>query len=154
MSCGTSEDKHLERNTIPSTNNLEPTKPSSKNSPASASPVQHLNTEQFKAKVFDYTVNQTWNFKGDKPCIIDFYADWCAPCKMLAPTIEEIARKYEGRIDVYKINTDQNRELSQVFNIQSIPTVLFCPVNGDPQATMGVLQKAQIDTIISNMFKL
>jgi len=103
--------------------------------------VEHLTKETFKNKVFDYEQNKEWKFKGTLPAIIDFYADWCGPCKMVAPIIEELSAEYKGKIDVYKINTEVERELASVFGIQSIPSLLFIPKEGQPQMAMGALPK-------------
>jgi thioredoxin 1 len=102
--------------------------------------MENLTVETFKEKVFDYTQNEEWAFKGDKPVIIDFYADWCAPCKTLAPILEELNAEYED-MEVYKINTEEQQELAAVFGIQSIPTLLFVPLEGQPQMAMGALPK-------------
>jgi len=109
---------------------------------------EHLTKESFLKKVFDYENNQEWNFKGDKPAIIDFYADWCGPCKMVAPIIEELSEKYEGLVDIYKIDTEAEQELAQVFGIRSIPSILFIPVDGQPQMAAGALPKAQFIKLI------
>lgn len=93
----------------------------------------------FLEKVMDYEKNQTeWVFKGDKPCLIDFYADWCGPCKITSPILEELAKEYHGKINVYKINVDNERELSSVFGIQGIPAFLYCPKEGKPSMTSGI----------------
>ncbi|MDZ7755026.1 thioredoxin [Rhodohalobacter sp.] len=109
---------------------------------------EHLTKESFLKKVFDYENNQEWNFNGDKPAIIDFYADWCGPCKMVAPIIEELSEKYEGLVDIYKIDTEAEQELAQVFGIRSIPSILFIPVDGQPQMAAGALPKAQFIKLI------
>lgn len=103
--------------------------------------VQHLTAETFKAKVFNYDKNQEWVFEGERPCMIDFYADWCGPCKMVAPLLEELSKEYDGKIDIYKVNTEDERELAGVFGIQSIPSLLFVPKDGQPQMAMGALPK-------------
>jgi thioredoxin len=103
--------------------------------------MEHLTTETFKSKIFDYSANKEWNFSGDKPAIIDFYADWCQPCKMVAPVLDELASEYEGKIDIYKVNTEQQQELAAIFNIRSIPSFLFIPREGQPQMAMGALPK-------------
>jgi len=103
---------------------------------------EHLTVETFKQKVFDYEKNaDEWVFEGDKPCIVDFYADWCKPCKLIAPIMEELANEYKGQINIYKVNTEQQRELSRVFGVRSIPTVLFIPMKGKPQMSQGALPK-------------
>jgi thioredoxin len=103
--------------------------------------VEHLTKESFKSKVFDYENNREWKFAGTKPAIIDFYADWCGPCKMVAPILEELSKEYDGKLSVYKVNTEEERELAGVFGIQSIPSLLFVPLQGQPQMAMGALPK-------------
>lgn len=103
--------------------------------------VEHLTQETFKNKVFNYEVNREWKFEGNKPCLIDFYADWCGPCKMVAPLLEELASEYDGKLNIYKIDTESERELAGMFGIQSIPSLLFVPVAGQPQMAMGALPK-------------
>ena len=102
---------------------------------------EHLTKETFLKKVFDYEKNKEWKFEGGKPCIIDFYADWCGPCKMVAPILEELATEFEGKMDVYKVNTEEEQELAGAFGIRSIPSFLFVPINGQPQMAMGALPK-------------
>ena len=103
---------------------------------------EHLTVATFKEKVFDYEKNpDIWTFEGDLPCIVDFYADWCKPCKLIAPIMEELANEYKGQINVYKVNTEQQRELSSVFGVRSIPAVLFIPMEGQPQMSTGALPK-------------
>jgi thioredoxin 1 len=103
--------------------------------------VELLTQESFRNKVFNYEVNKEWKFEGDKPCLIDFYADWCAPCRLVAPILEELAAEYEGKLNIYKVNTEKERELAGMFGIQSIPSLLFVPVTGQPQMAMGALPK-------------
>lgn len=103
--------------------------------------VQHLTADTFKEKVFNYEKHQEWKFEGERPCMIDFYADWCGPCKTVAPVLDELSREYAGKIDIYKVNTEDERELSSVFGIQSIPSLLFVPQTGQPQMAMGALPK-------------
>lgn len=100
-----------------------------------------LTNELFKQNIFNYDVNEQWKFEGKLPVIIDFYADWCGPCKQLSPRIEEIAREYAGKIIVYKVNTDVEQLLAQRIGIRNLPTLLFIPVKGKPQSTMGALPK-------------
>jgi thioredoxin 1 len=103
--------------------------------------VEHLTKETFLEKVFNYEKNREWKFEGEKPCIIDFYADWCGPCKMVAPILEELARDFDGKIDVFKVNTEEEQELASAFGIRSIPSFLFVPSDGQPQMAMGALPK-------------
>lgn len=103
---------------------------------------EHLTVETFKEKVFDFEKHtDKWVYEGDKPCVIDFYADWCKPCKLIAPIMEELANEYKGQVTIYKVNTEQQRELSRVFGIRSIPSVLFVPMEGQPQMSTGALPK-------------
>ena len=103
---------------------------------------EHLTVETFKEKVFDYEKNpDKWVYEGKKPCVIDFYADWCKPCKLIAPIMEELANEYKDDVIIYKVNTEQQRELSRVFGIRSIPSVLFVPMEGQPQMSTGALPK-------------
>ncbi len=107
--------------------------------------IEHLTKETFLSKVFNYEKNKEWKFEGEKPCIIDFYADWCSPCLMVAPVLEELAKDFDGKVDVYKVNTEEEQELASVFGIRSIPSFLFVPSTGQPQMAMGALPK---DTFI------
>ena len=102
---------------------------------------EHLTKDTFLEKVFNYEANKDWKYSGDKPCIIDFYADWCGPCKMVAPVLEELAKDFDGKLDVYKVNTEEQQELASVFGIRSIPSFLFVPIEGQPQMAMGALPK-------------
>jgi thioredoxin len=107
-----------------------------------------LTTSEFIESVFDYTKEKEWKFKGSKPAIIDFYADWCAPCKMVAPILEQLSEEYKGKIDIYKVNTEQERELSSVFGIMSIPSFLFIPMEGMPSLEPGAFPKQAFKEII------
>jgi len=102
---------------------------------------EHLTKETFKSKVFDFENNKEWKFEGDKPCVVDFYADWCGPCKMVAPVLEDLSEVFSGKLNVYKVNTEEEQELAAVFGIRSIPSFLFVPVDGQPQMAMGALPK-------------
>ena len=110
---------------------------------------EHLTAQTFKLKVMDYDKNPgQWIFEGDKPAIIDFYADWCRPCRMIAPILEELAVEYEGKINIYKVDTEAQRELAAVFGIESLPTVLFIPMQGKPSSQKGALPKESYKKII------
>lgn len=107
----------------------------------SGKPIQ-LDKQAFLTRVYNYEKNpKEWLYAGDKPCVIDFYADWCGPCKIIAPYLEEIAGKYNGKVYVYKVNVDNQQELAQFFGIQSIPAVLFCPMKGKPTMMVGARPK-------------
>jgi thioredoxin len=108
----------------------------------------HLTGEEFKEKVFNYEVNKEWKYAGNLPAIIDFYADWCGPCKMVAPVLEELASEYENRLLIYKVNTDVEQELSYVFGIQSIPTLLFIDSHGQASMQPGALPKHVLKKVI------
>jgi len=115
---------------------------------------QHLTTAEFKEKVFNYEANKEWSYAGDVPCIIDFYADWCQPCKIVAPVLEELEEEYQGKIKVYKVDTEAERELAAVFGIQSIPSLLFVPVDAQPQMAMGALPKETFEQAIKDVLKV
>jgi thioredoxin 1 len=103
--------------------------------------MESLTKETFLKKVFNYENNSEWKFEGDKPCVIDFYADWCGPCKMVAPIMQELSVEYAGKVDIYKIDTEAEQELAGAFGIRSIPSVLFIPMNDKPQMSVGALPK-------------
>lgn len=103
--------------------------------------VEHLTKETFKSKVFDFEKNTDWKFEGDKPAVIDFYADWCGPCKMVAPILEELAKEYDGKLNIYKVDTEVEQEIAGMFGIRSIPSILFVPMNDKPQMAAGALPK-------------
>ena len=112
---------------------------------------EHLDKEAFLKKIMNYEKHpKEWVFEGDKPCIVDFYADWCKPCKMIAPILEELAVEYEGQINIYKVDTQKEKELAAVFGIQSIPTILFIPKNGNPSLQKGALPKEIFEQIIND----
>ena len=106
---------------------------------------EHLTKETFLSKVFNYETNKEWKFEGERPCLIDFYADWCGPCKMVAPILEELAKDYDGKLDIYKVDTEKETELASVFGIRSIPSLLFVPKTGQPQMAMGALPKETLE---------
>lgn len=116
--------------------------------------VEFLTKETFKEKVFDFENNKDWKFEGDKPCLIDFYADWCQPCKMVAPILDELSEEYDGKVDIYKIDTEDQRELAGMFGIQSIPSLLFVPTEGQPQMAQGALPKDTFERAIKDVLKV
>jgi thioredoxin 1 len=109
-----------------------------------------LTTGEFKQKVFDYTTETEWKYQGTIPAIIDFYADWCGPCKMVAPVLEELAKEYEGKIVIYKVDTEAESELAEIFNIRSIPTFLFIPMNDSPVLQPGAFPKKVFKEVIED----
>ncbi len=113
-----------------------------------------LTKQDFLDKVFDFENETEWNYKGDKPAIIDFYADWCGPCKMVAPILEELSEEYKDKLHIYKIDTDKEQELAGAFGIQSIPSILFVPVDDKPQMAAGALPKDQLVKVISDVLKV
>ncbi|MBR8537364.1 thioredoxin [Carboxylicivirga sediminis] len=116
--------------------------------------VIYLDAQSFKEKVFDYENNTEWKYEGEVPAILDFYADWCGPCKMLSPVLNNIQKEYDGKIQIYKINTDQQRELSATFGIRSLPTIVFVPLKGEPQAAMGYRSQNDLETMISEILQV
>jgi thioredoxin len=116
--------------------------------------MEQLTKDTFKEKIFDFETNSEWQYKGDLPAIVDFYADWCGPCKMVAPVLSELAGEYQGKINVYKVNTDQEPELSGAFGIQSIPSILFIPMGEKPQMAAGALPKQAFKNIIKDVLKV
>ncbi len=119
--------------------------------PASKGDIIHLTKATFKTQIFDYEKNKQWKYLGNKPAIIDFYADWCGPCRMMSPILEQIAKEYKGQIIVYKVNTDVERELSSNLGITSLPTLVFIPLEGQPQATMGAMPKENLVKIVNEV---
>jgi thioredoxin len=113
--------------------------------------VVSLTNETFKKQVFNYTVNKDWKYEGTMPAIIDFYANWCAPCRQLSPVVEELAREYAGKLIVYKVDTDKERQLAQSLGITSLPTLLFIPAKGKPQVATGALPKSVLVQAINEV---
>ena len=102
---------------------------------------ESLTKKTFLEKIFNYEAQKDWKYEGDLPAIVDFWAEWCGPCKMIAPVLEEISNEYEGKLRVFKVNTDEEQELSSIFSIQSIPALLFIPLADKPQVAVGALPK-------------
>lgn len=113
--------------------------------------VESLTKETFKQKVWNYEQSQEFNFIGDKPVIIDFYADWCGPCKRIAPIMEDLQEEYEGHLDIYKVDTQVQQELAAIFQIKSIPALLFIPTDDDPQMALGARSKEDFKKIIKEV---
>ncbi len=112
---------------------------------------QHLTKTDFLEKIFNFEQNKEWKFEGELPAIIDFYADWCGPCKMVAPVLEELSSEYEGKINIYKVDTESEQELAAAFGIRSIPSLLFIPSDGQPQMAQGALPKDALKEAINNV---
>jgi thioredoxin len=116
--------------------------------------VTNLTTQEFKEKVFAFDIEKEWKFKGDKPAIIKFSAEWCAPCKMLTPILEKLSEEYDGKIDIYKVDVDEATELAQAFQIRSVPSMLFIPMEGQPEMAMGALPPEEIKKAIVTTLKI
>lgn len=111
-----------------------------------------LNKEEFSKKVTDLDKNpDEWKYLGDKPALIDFYADWCGPCRMLSPILDELAEEYKDEIYVYKVDTEHDKELASAFNIKGIPTIIFAPANNKPQKVQGALPKSELKRLINEI---
>jgi len=113
--------------------------------------VIHINKEEFLKRVFNFETSTEWKYLGDKPCVLDFYANWCGPCRMISPFLDELAEEFKGQIYIYKINIDQERELAAAFGASSIPLLVFIPMQGQPQANRGALPKEEIRRAINTI---
>lgn len=116
--------------------------------------IEHLTKETFQEKVFNWEANKEWKFEGTLPTVIDFYADWCGPCKTVAPILEELSKEYDGKVNIYKVDTEDQKELAGVFGIQSIPSILFVPTEGQPQMAQGALPKETFIKAFTDVFKV
>ena len=116
--------------------------------------MESLTKETFLQRVFNYEQNKEWKFEGELPCIIDFYADWCGPCKMVEPILKELAQEYQGKINIYRVDTQVEQELAAAFSIQSIPSMLFVPLNDKPQMAVGALPKKTLEKAIKEVLKV
>lgn len=144
ISCGNA------KNTPGTTGSNESSQAGQPVADASVSKPVQMTKALFVTNVFDFGKNpDTWIYKGTRPCVIDFYADWCRPCKQVAPLMEGFAASYQGEVDIYKVNVDQERELAEFFGIRSIPTVMFCPMEGKPQMSQGAMSKENYEQIIN-----
>jgi len=116
--------------------------------------LEHLTLDTFKEKVFNFEANKEWKYEGSVPCMIDFYADWCGPCKIVAPVLEELQKEYGDKLVIYKVNTEDEQQLAGMFGIQSIPSLLFVPVDGQPQMALGALPKPTFEKAIADVLKV
>lgn len=111
-----------------------------------------LNSDTFKSKIFNYEASEDFKFEGERPTIIDFYADWCGPCKALSPILEELSKEYEGKVDIFKVDTQAEPELASLFGVRSIPALLFIPKEGKPSMATGLVPKETLKEAISETF--
>lgn len=112
----------------------------------------HLTKTDFLKKVANYELNfDEWKFLGNKPALIDFYASWCGPCKALAPVLEELSEEYSDKVDIYKIDIDEEPELASIFGIRSVPTLIFAPMEGEPRMAQGALPKPNLKEAIESV---
>ncbi|MDR1893395.1 MAG: thioredoxin [Spirochaetales bacterium] len=115
---------------------------------------ENLNAKDFQDKIFDYTAGEVQPFKGSRPAIVDFWAEWCRPCRMLGPLLEELAEEYAGRVDIYKVNVDEEQDLAMAMGIQSIPSLLFVSASAPPVMLTGALPKEGLVQAIAQNFGL
>ena len=115
---------------------------------------EHLTKEAFIAKVFDFEKNSVWKFAGDRPTIVDFWANWCGPCKMISPLLEEIATEYEGKVNIYKVNADEENDVASAVGVQGLPSLLFIPMNEQPRLSLGALPKSAIKKLVRDVLKV
>lgn len=113
--------------------------------------MDQLSKKTFCEKIFDYEKKKEWEFQGTLPAIIDFYAEWCGPCKMVSPILEKLSGEYAGKVDFYKVDTDKEQELAQTFGIMSIPSLFFIPLKGEPQMARGALSREAFVKMIQDV---
>jgi len=113
---------------------------------------EHLTKKTFQEKIFNYEKSQDWKYEGDLPAVVDFWAPWCGPCKMVGPIIDELSKEYEGKVNFFKVNTDEEQELGGVFGIKSIPSLLFIPKEGQPKMAVGAVPKESMKETIEKEF--
>ena len=116
--------------------------------------IEHLTKETFDQKVVNFNNSPEWKFEGEKPIVIDFYAPWCGPCKMVAPVLEQLQEEYGDKIEIYKVNSDDEMELPMMFNIRGVPTLVFFPVGEKPIIKVGAMPKSGFEKIITEQFKI
>ena len=116
--------------------------------------IEHLTKDSFKQKVFDYQNSRVYRFEGERPVVIDFYTNWCVPCKAIASILEELQQEYEGKVDIYKVDSDTEKELVEAFNVRSIPTLIFVPMEGQPQVGCGAVSKGELKLFFRQVFHI
>lgn len=112
--------------------------------------MEKLTTLEFKENIFDYKNEKTWKFLGDKPTIVSFSTSWCGPCKQLTPILDQLSKEYDGQINIYKVDIEEESELSEAFQIKSIPTILFIPMESEPEKSVGFMPKDKLIKVINN----
>ncbi len=146
LSCGSAGDEHI---SAPSSAKVAGAEQAA---PEASHVGSNIDAETFKKEIFDYSVSKEWKFKHNKACVIDFYADWCRPCKMLAPELASVVATTNGNVDLFKVNVDDEKELAGFFNIQSIPTMLFCPADGSkPFVLQGLVSREELNNAIGRV---
>lgn len=121
---------------------------------ATAQKIEHITAEEFQKKIFDYKNKTEWEFNGDTPVLIDFYATWCGPCKRVAPILQELQEEYGDKLTIYKVNVDKEKELTGVFGVRSMPTFLFIPKSGKPTMTKGAMPKETFKQAFHEIFDI
>ena len=116
--------------------------------------IEHLTKDSFKQKVFDYQNSRGYRFEGERPVVIDFYTNWCVPCKTIAPILEELQREYERKVDNYKVDSEMEKESPKAFNVRSIPTLMFVPEEGQPQVGCGAVSKGDLKHFFIHLFHI
>ena len=113
--------------------------------------VENLTEQTFRDKIFDFKESKEWKYRGSRPCVIDFYADWCGPCKMVAPIMDELSKEYKGKVDIYKVDTQQEQGLAALFGVRSIPTIILVPEGEKPQVIVGAMSKDGFEKAINKV---
>ncbi len=113
-----------------------------------------LKTEDFKNEIYDYETSKEWRYKGSRPAIIDFYADWCGPCRMLSPILDRVSETYKGKVDIFKVDTEATPELAALFGVRGIPSLLFIPTQGEPAMSSGVIPEESFEKAINELFQI
>lgn len=113
-----------------------------------------LTIKDFKNIIYDFEASKEWQYKGLRPAIIDFYADWCGPCRLLSPILDRVSETYEGKVDIFKIDTEATPELAALFGVRGIPSLLFIPLQGEPAMSSGVIPEESFDKAIKELFQI
>jgi len=116
--------------------------------------IEHLTKETFEQKVTNFSNSKDWKFEGERPIIIDFYAPWCGPCKLVTPILEDLKNEYGDKIEIYKVDTDQEMELPMIFNVRGVPTIAFFPVGENYFTKVGAMPKAAFEKILKEQLKI